>query len=157
MNGHSQRVFFGSEQRVMEAFGAQVAAAAENALLGRMLESQAHELAQLLRAREEEASRRAAILESIADGVIVFDDNEQATATNPGAHTILDLPQADVIGRSLREMMDGQVHQDDYAIIHSHIESGQPLPPGYKITLGRQTVALASRRSSYLPLTGMAR
>jgi len=143
MNGHSQRAFSESEQRVMEAFGAQVAAAAENALLGRILESQARELAQLLHAREEEASRRAAILESIADGVIVFDENEQAIATNPGTHTILDLPQAEVIGRSLCEMMDGQVHQDDYAIIHSRIESGQPLPPGYKITWGRQTVALS--------------
>jgi len=143
MNGHSQRVFSESEQRVMEAFGAQVAAAAENALLGRMLEAQARELAQLLRAREEEASRRAAILESIADGVIVFDENEQALATNPGAHTILDLPPAEVIGKPLREMMDGQIHQDDYAIIHSRMESGQPLPPGYKITWGRQTVALS--------------
>lgn len=143
MNGHSRRVFSESEQRVMEAFGAQVAAAAENALLGRMLESQARELAQLLRAREEEASRRAAILESIADGVIVFDENERAIATNPAAHTILDLPPAKVIGQPLRQVMDGQVHKDDYAIIHSRIESGQPLPPGFKVIWGRQTVAFS--------------
>ena len=143
MNGRSQRAFSESEQRVMEAFGAQVAAAAENALLGRVLESQARELAELLRAREEEASRRAAILESIADGVVVFDEDERAIAANPAAHAILDLSQADVIGKPLREMIDGQVHQDDYAIIHSRIESGQPLPPGFKVIWGRQTVALS--------------
>ena len=143
MNGHNQRAFSESEQRVMEAFGAQVAAAAENALLGRVLESQARELAELLRAREEEASRRAAILESIADGVVVFDEDERAIAANPAAYTILDVSQADVIGKPLREMMGGQVHQDDYAIIHSRIESGQPLPPGFKVVWGRHTVALS--------------
>jgi PAS domain S-box-containing protein len=75
--------------------------------------------------------------------VIVFDENEQAIATNPATHTILDLPPAEVIGRPLREIMDGQVHQDDYAIIHSRIESGQPLPPGFKVVWGRQTIALS--------------
>jgi PAS domain S-box-containing protein len=143
MNGHSRRAFSESEQRVMEAFGAQVAAAAENAQLSRMLEAQAYRRSELLRAREEEASRRAAILESIADGVIVFDENERAIAANPAAHAILDLPQVDVIGKPLREVMDKQVHPEDYAIIHSRIESGQPLPPGFKVIWGRRTVALS--------------
>ncbi|MBS1245584.1 MAG: multi-sensor signal transduction histidine kinase, partial [Chloroflexi bacterium] len=142
LNGRSRRVFTDKELQVLEAFGAQVAAAVENALLDELIEKQTRELAELLSAREEEASRRAAILESIADGVIVFDDAEQVVVTNPAARTILALDEAAMAGMNLREILRRENQLDDYAVMHPLIESGQPLPPGFKVTWNSKTVAV---------------
>jgi two-component system, OmpR family, phosphate regulon sensor histidine kinase PhoR len=142
LNGRSRRLFTDKEQQVLEAFGAQVAAAVENALLDEMIEKQTRELAELLSAREEEASRRAAILESIADGVIVFDDQEQVAVANPAARTILGLSEAGLPGMNLREILCRENQLDDYTLMHSLIESGQPLPPGFKVTWNSKTVAV---------------
>jgi|GEM_PF-2849464 len=143
LNGKSGRAFTESEQRVMEAFGAQVAAAAENALLDQVIEAQTRDLAESLSLREEEANRRAAILQSIADGVIVFDHHQQAVLANPAACNMLNLIEADALGKNLREVMDGQVQPDDYALLRSRIEGGQPLPPGFKVVWGSRTVAVS--------------
>ncbi len=143
LNGRSRRAFTDKEQQVLEAFGGQVAAAVENALLDEVIEKQTRELAELLSAREEEASRRAAILESIADGVIVFDDAEQVVITNPAARTILALGEAAMAGMNLREILRRENQLDDYAVIHPLIESGQPLPPGFKVAWNSKTVAIS--------------
>jgi PAS domain S-box-containing protein len=143
LNGKGGRVFSESELRVMEAFGAQVAAAAENALLDQVIETQTRELAESLSLREEEANRRAAILQSIADGVIVFDHHQQAVLANPAACNMLNLIEANVLGRNLQEIMDGHAQPDDYALVRARIEGGQPLPPGFQVVWGSRTVALS--------------
>lgn len=122
MNGRHHRPFTEDEQRVMEAFGAQVGTAVENALLDQVIESQTRELAELLVAREEEASRRAAILESLAEGVIVFDHHEQAILANPAASAVLELAPAGLIGKPLQAIMNGQIHPDDYGLVRSLLE-----------------------------------
>jgi PAS domain S-box-containing protein len=143
LNGRSRRVFTDKELQVLEAFGAQVTAAVENALLDEVIEKQTRELAELLSAREEEASRRAAILESIADGVVVFDDAERVVVTNPAARTILALDEAAMAGMNLRGILCGENQPDDYTVMHPLIESGQPLPPGFKVTWNSKTVAVS--------------
>ncbi len=122
MNGRHGRAFTEDERRVMEAFGAQVGTAVENALLDQVIESQTRELAELLVAREEEAGRRAAILESLAEGVIVFDHNEQAILSNPAASAVLELEPAGLIGKPLQAIMNGQIHPDDYELVQSLLE-----------------------------------
>lgn len=143
INGRHRRAFIEEEQRVMEAFGAQVATAAENALLDRVIESQTRELAELLVTREEQANRQTAILESIADGVIVFDHNEQAIAFNPAASAILGFDPKNLIGKPAPAIMDGQIHPEDYAIIRSLIEGKRPPLPGLKVRWGAKTVSLS--------------
>ena len=143
LNGRSRRVFTDKEQQVLEAFGAQVAAAVENALLDEVIEKQTRELAELLSSREEEAIRRAAILESIADGVIVLDDHERVAVANPAARTILGLSEAAMSGMNLRELLRKENQPDDYTILHSLIESRQPLPPGFKVAWNSKTVAVS--------------
>jgi len=108
LNGRSRRVFTQDEQRVLEAFGAQVAAAAENALLYKRLDGQAHELAKLLAVRKEEAGRQAAILASIADGVIVTDPQEQIILANPAAARIMGIPSEELVGQTFGAIF-GQV------------------------------------------------
>lgn len=143
LNGKSGRAFTEGEQRVMEAFGAQVAAAAENALLDQVIETQTRELAELLSLREEEASRRAAILQSIADGVIVLDHHQQVVLANPAACNMLDCAEANMLDRNLRKVMDRQIQPEDCALICSRIQVEQPLPPGFKVAWGGKTIAIS--------------
>lgn len=53
---------------------------------------------------QEEASRNQAILQSIADGVVVFDADGRIILTNSTASTMLDLPANALIGRTLAEL-----------------------------------------------------
>jgi len=140
MNGRHPRDFTEDEQRVMEAFGGQVASAVENALLDQVIESQTRELAELLVAREEEASRRAAILESIADGVVVFDHDERAIASNPAASDILGLDPGDLNGSSLQAIMDGQIHPDDYDLVRELMAGNQPPQSTFKVRWANRTI-----------------
>ena len=55
----------------------------------------------MLRSQQVEASRSMAILEAVADGVLVTDDESVITLFNQSAQTILDLERADVIGKTL--------------------------------------------------------
>jgi PAS domain S-box-containing protein len=108
LNGHSGRAFNQDEQRVLEAFGAQAAAVAENASLYKRLDTQARELAELLATRKEEAGRQAAILASIADGVIVTDSQDRIMLANPAAARIIGLSSEELIGQPF-DAIFGQV------------------------------------------------
>jgi PAS domain S-box-containing protein len=148
LNGRSQREFSEGEQRVLEAFSAQVAAAAENAFLYRRLDTQARELARLLAAREEEAGRQAAILESIADGVIVTDNQDQVMLANAAAAAILEIPREELPGQPFGAVF-GQVIP-----IHNGGVMGELTAPGQD-TL-RAVFQIGSRyiQSSLAPVHG---
>ncbi|NPA92981.1 MAG: GAF domain-containing protein [Chloroflexi bacterium] len=79
----------------------QVAVAINNAELFRLIREQAERLGQLLRQQEVEASRARAILEGIADGVLVTDTEGTITLFNPSAERILGLPAEQALGRPL--------------------------------------------------------
>jgi two-component system phosphate regulon sensor histidine kinase PhoR len=143
MNRRQGHEFTASDRRVMEAFGAQVASLIENALLDGVIETQTRELATLLAMQEEEANRQKAILESIADGVIVFDHALRASAANPAIHDILGLHQSEVIGRPMPDILNDHIHPDDYALVRSIIEGQQTLMSGLKIQWDNRTVSIS--------------
>lgn len=104
LNDRSQRAFTGDEQRVLEALSSQVATVAENASLYKRLDTQARELARLLAMRQEEAGRQAAILASIADGVIVT-DQDQIVLVNPAAARLMGLPPEKLVGQPFSSIL----------------------------------------------------
>ncbi|HYF61609.1 MAG TPA: ATP-binding protein [Herpetosiphonaceae bacterium] len=53
---------------------------------------------------QEEASRKQAILQSIADGVVVFDADNRIMLTNSTAATMLGFPAEDLIGHTFEEL-----------------------------------------------------
>ena len=83
----------------------QVAVAINNAELFRLIREQAERLGQLLRQQEVEASRARAILEGIADGVLVTDTEGKITLFNPSAERILGLPAEQALGRPLEHFI----------------------------------------------------
>lgn len=108
LNGRSGHAFTQDDQRALEAFGAQVAAAAENAFLYKQLDAQTRDLTKRLFVGQEEAGRQAAILASIADGVIVADAQNRIILANPAAARIMGISSEELAGQPF-DALFGQV------------------------------------------------
>jgi len=99
---HRQVGFFGPERLGMvKAIGGQVAIAINNAHLYELIRDQAERLGSMLRKEQEEASRSQAILEAVADGVVVTGPDNRITFLNTSATAILGLESDNVIDQSL--------------------------------------------------------
>ncbi len=90
---------------LVHAVTSQVAIAVNNTELYRLIRDQAKDLGQMLRTQQEEVSRSAAILEAVADGVVVTDSNKKIALFNASAERILDLKRSEVIGKSLEDFI----------------------------------------------------
>lgn len=122
LNGRTGRAFTPDDQRALEAFGAQVAAAAENASLHRQLDAQTRDLTKRLLVRQEEANRQAAILASIADGVIVADAQNRIILTNPAAARIVGISSEKLAGQPF-DVLLGQVVPLNSSMVLDELDS----------------------------------
>jgi PAS domain S-box-containing protein len=86
---------------MVKAIGSQVAIAINNAQLYELIRDQAERLGSMLRSQQVEASRQTAILEAVADGVLVTDPSNTITFVNPSAEGILSFSAAQIIGKPL--------------------------------------------------------
>jgi PAS domain S-box-containing protein len=86
---------------LVQAAANQVAVAVNNAELYRLIRDQAEDLGNMLRNQQIETSRSKAILEAVADGVLVTDANRMITLFNESAEKILGLMREDVLGKSM--------------------------------------------------------
>ena len=103
---HSDPAFFIIEQvGLLEATARQISISLSNAELFNLIRDQAENLGTMFRGQQIEASRSRAILEAVADGVLVTDSNNQVTLFNSSASKILDLEQKQVVGNSLDQFM----------------------------------------------------
>jgi PAS domain-containing protein len=84
--------FFSSEMlNLVRAIGRQVAVAINNAHLYELIRDQAESLGVMLRKEQEDASRSQAILEAVADGVLVTGSDNRITFVNTSTEGILAL------------------------------------------------------------------
>lgn len=99
---HPQPNYFTQEHlRLVEAAATQVTVALKNSDLYRLVRDQAERLGRALQEKRAEASKNLAILESIADGVVVTDVNRQVTVINRIALEMLGLPDQVPVGRDV--------------------------------------------------------
>jgi PAS domain S-box-containing protein len=95
---------FSPDQReLVQAAANQIAIAINNTELFNLIREQAESLGGMLRTQQVEASRSRAILEAVADGVLVTDANNIITLFNESAQQILNLKRSDVLGHSLED------------------------------------------------------
>ncbi|MBN1311108.1 MAG: GAF domain-containing protein [Anaerolineae bacterium] len=94
-----ENAFHEGHLRLVEAAANQVAASINNAELYRLIRDQAERLGLMLRSQQTEAAKSQAILESIADGVMVSDQAGEIILFNAAAERVLDLSREDVLGR----------------------------------------------------------
>ncbi len=86
---------------LVQAAANQVSVSVNNAELYRLIRDQAEDLGTLLRTQQIENSRSKAILEAVADGVLVTDANRQITLFNESSEKILGLERKQVLGKSM--------------------------------------------------------
>lgn len=92
-------------QRLVEAAAVQVGHALNNAELYRLIREQAERVGLMLRTQQNEAARSQAILEGIADGVLVADANGKIILFNVAAERILALSRTQAVGRYLSDVL----------------------------------------------------
>ncbi|MCI0520213.1 MAG: GAF domain-containing protein [Chloroflexi bacterium] len=86
---------------LVQAAANQIAVSINNAELYRLIRDQAEDLGNMFRRQQVEASRSRAILEAVADGVLVTDAAKNVTLFNASAEVILEMDRGGMIGKSL--------------------------------------------------------
>ncbi|HID65059.1 MAG TPA: PAS domain S-box protein [Anaerolineae bacterium] len=104
-NSRTKRRFTQEDGRLCEALASQMTAAIANARLYQ-------HVTELLRTRQEEASQRRAILESIADGVVVADARGRIIMANAAAERIFETSRAELIGRGISQVYKGLFQEE---------------------------------------------
>jgi len=87
--------------RLLLAAANQIAAAVNNAELYTLIRDQNDRMTSVLRAEQEEAEKNSAILEGIADGVLLADADGVVILFNRAAEIILDIPRDYALGQTL--------------------------------------------------------
>jgi signal transduction histidine kinase len=100
------------------------------------------DLAEALQREHAEASKTQAVLQSIGEGVIVFDQNRQAIVANAAVCAIVECGEADVLGHDMSTVMGNAVSAEDQAVVRSLIESEGQSHIALKVAWGRKIVAI---------------
>ena len=98
-----ERYFTPDALNLVKAIASQVAVAINNAHLYELIRDQAERLGSMLRKQQEEASRSQAILEAVADGVLVTGPNNRITFLNSSIQKILDIKAEHVMDQPLED------------------------------------------------------
>jgi len=103
---HTQLDHFNEDHLLLvETAIIQVANAISNAELYSLIRDQAERLGSMLKAQQVEAAKSQAILEGVADGVIVADASGRIVLFNVAAERILELSREKALGRTTSEML----------------------------------------------------
>jgi PAS domain S-box-containing protein len=99
---HRTANFFSSELlNLVTAIAGQVAVAINNARLYELIRDQAERLGLMLRKEQVEASRSQAILEAVADGVLVTGGDNHISFVNSSITRVLGMDDMQLLGKSL--------------------------------------------------------
>ncbi len=133
---HEIGVFETSQISLVEAAARQISVALNNAELFNLIRDQAEHLGSMLREQQVEASRSRAILEAVADGVLVTDAGNIITLFNPSAERILSLLSSQVIGQSLDQFsgLFGKTGRTWFRTIRTWSKDPQTYHPGESYT-----------------------
>jgi PAS domain S-box-containing protein len=103
---HTQPDYFGADHlRLAETAAIQVASAIRNAGLYSRIRDQASDLAASLKSQEIEAAKSHAILEGVADGVVVVGADGKVLLVNAAAERMLQLRRGRALGRRVSEVL----------------------------------------------------
>ncbi len=105
--------------------------------------AQRTEALQLSLTREQaEASKNQAILQAIADGVIVFDQQGKAMVANPSVTQLLDRPSQAILGNDIRALMVGNVEPDVQEKLISQMSTASDTP-NIRVPWGDKTLSVS--------------
>jgi PAS domain S-box-containing protein len=115
-----------------------------NANLDNLVHERTQALAESLERERIEAGRSQAILNSIADGVIVFDQNWNATLANPAVKGMLDVPSELIVNRNFRELIEHpKLQPKSRGLLYAMMEHDTQ-PIGFRIEWGGKTLSVSA-------------
>ena len=115
-----------------------------NTDLDQEVTARTHALTASLDRERVEAGRNQAILNSIADGVIVFDKNWNAILANPAVRGMLDIPLELVINNNFRELIEHpKLAPQSRGLLKAMIEHDTQ-PVGFRIGWGEKTISVSA-------------
>lgn len=114
-----------------------------NAELDQRVVERTSELATALSRETVEAGRREAILNSIADGVVVFDRTGTAILSNPSITNLVNKSQTEIIGKGLSDLLDSEdVKASDRGSLAALLEKSAQNLSNLRVKWGRKTLSV---------------
>jgi PAS domain S-box-containing protein len=89
----------------------------------------------------ESLSKTEAILESTADGIIVFGNDGKATVANPAVTGLLARSLHRITGHNIEQLMEGQVGNEDKETIVNLLKDQEVAHSGIKFQWGKKTLS----------------
>lgn len=114
-----------------------------NRELDQRVADRTRELSQALTREQAESRKNQAILESIADGVIVFDPRGQAVVANPAISNLLDRPLPQIIDQDIERLMRIAVAPQNQDAVKDLFEAGQARAVVDNVEWGDKTLSLS--------------
>ena len=115
-----------------------------NRELDQRVEQRTRDLAAALSREQAEASKNQAILEGIADGVIVFNEERKAIVTNPAMAQLIERPMWRITGTDIETLMAQDVSPDDQEMILDLLGDGASQDaPSVKFDWGEKTLSVS--------------
>ena len=109
--------------------------------LDRRVEDRTRELSEALARELIEAGKNQAILEGIADGVIVFDTQGKSIVANPSLSRLLEIPAPDLLGTTLENILQvGKAAPQDRGTILGMLHQPQKDMPSVRFRWGDRTL-----------------
>jgi PAS domain S-box-containing protein len=115
-----------------------------NANLDSVVVERTKALAASLERERIEAGRNRAILNSIADGVIVFDRKWNAILANPAVRGMLEIPLELIIGKNFREIIEHpRLAPQSRGLLYAMVEHDTQ-PIGFRVEWGGKTLSVSA-------------
>lgn len=112
-----------------------------NQNLDHLVEQKTRELAATLSRELVVAGRNQAILNSIADGVIVFDEHNIAILANPALSRLTDIPIENLVNRSVVDFILNESLSSSRNSLQNLFERPEEMATGVRINWGNKTLS----------------
>ena len=115
-----------------------------NVNLDHVVAERTQALAESLSREKIEAGRNEAILNSIADGVIVFDKKWHAMQANPAIKALLDIPLELIVNKSFRDLIEHpRLSTKSRPLLYAMMDHGTQ-PIGFRIEWSEKTISVGA-------------
>jgi PAS domain S-box-containing protein len=114
-----------------------------NLELDQRVQDRTRDLAAALAREQAEASKSQAILEGIADGVIVFDNDGAAIVANPAIGRLVERPAEEITGCSIEALMGDDVDAAGREMIVDLLRNKEMHAPSVRFEWGAKTLSVS--------------
>lgn len=115
-----------------------------NANLDQVVIERTRELAESLEREQIEAGRNQAILNSIADGVVVFDTQWNAILANPALRAMLEIPTELIVNKNFRDLIEHpRLSPKSRQLLYAMMEHDTQ-PPSFRIEWDKKTLSISA-------------